>query len=74
MFTVDKFGHDLAPWEAAVRKVAKEIRVALIDLNADGPPAVQVMAGPAAADRLQKCRRVRRPLLLIHDPPGLTIR
>ena len=49
-FTNGKLVNDLAPWAAAVRKVATEMKVPLIDLNADSSSAVDAM-GSAAADR-----------------------
>lgn len=41
---------DLDPWAAAIRKVAAEMQVPLVDLNAASTAAVQAM-GEAAADR-----------------------
>lgn len=41
--------NDLAPWSAAVIKVAKEMSVPLVDLNAISAAAVQTM-GPVAAN------------------------
>lgn len=49
-FVDGKLVNDLAPWAAAVRKVAAETKVPLIDLNADSAAAVDAM-GSAAADR-----------------------
>jgi lysophospholipase L1-like esterase len=49
-FTNGKLVNDLAPWAAAVRKVAAEMNVPLIDLNADSAAAVDAM-GSVAADR-----------------------
>ena len=49
-FTNGKLVNDLAPWAAATRKVAAEMNVPLIDLNADSAAAVDAM-GSAAADR-----------------------
>jgi lysophospholipase L1-like esterase len=49
-FTNGKLVNDLAPWAAAVHKVAAEMKVPLIDLNADSAAAVDAM-GSAAADR-----------------------
>ena len=49
-FSNGKLVNDLAPWAAAVRKVAAEMKVPLIDLNADSAAAVDAM-GSAAADR-----------------------
>lgn len=49
-FAEGKLVNDLAPWAAAARKVAAEMKVPLIDLNADSAAAVEAM-GSAAADR-----------------------
>ena len=49
-FANGKLVNDLAPWAAATRKVAAEMNVPLIDLNADSSAAVDAM-GSAAADR-----------------------
>lgn len=42
--------NNLVPWADAIRKVAAELKVPLVDLNAKSAQAVQVM-GEAAADR-----------------------
>jgi lysophospholipase L1-like esterase len=42
---------DLAPWAAAIRKVARQEQAALLDLNADSAAAVQAM-GQQEADTL----------------------
>jgi lysophospholipase L1-like esterase len=49
-FVDGKLVNDLAPWAAATRKVAAELKVPLLDLNADSSAAVAAM-GSAAADR-----------------------
>jgi lysophospholipase L1-like esterase len=49
-FVDGKLVNDLAPWAAATRKVAAELKVPLLDLNADSSAAVDAM-GSAAADR-----------------------
>lgn len=49
-FVEGKLVNDLAPWAASVRKVAAEMHVPLLDLNADSAAAVGAM-GSAAADR-----------------------
>jgi lysophospholipase L1-like esterase len=49
-FKDGKLQNDLEPWAAAVRKVAAEKKVPLLDLNAESSAAVQAM-GEAAADR-----------------------
>lgn len=49
-FTEGRLARDLDPWAAAVRKVAAEMTVPLVDLNAKSAAAVQAM-GEAAADR-----------------------
>lgn len=50
IFKDGKLQNDLEPWAAAVRKVAADKGVALLDLNAESAAAVQAM-GEAAADR-----------------------
>jgi lysophospholipase L1-like esterase len=50
MFKDGKLQNDLEPWAAAVRKVATDKKVPLLDLNAESSAAVQAM-GEAAADR-----------------------
>jgi lysophospholipase L1-like esterase len=50
MFENGKLKNDLEPWAAAIRKVAAEKKVPLLDLNAESSAAVQAM-GEAAADR-----------------------
>lgn len=49
-FVDGKVQNDLAPWSVAVRRVAAEMKVPLVDLNARSVAAVQAM-GQAAADR-----------------------
>jgi lysophospholipase L1-like esterase len=49
-FVDGKLVNDLAPWAAATCKVAAELKVPLLDLNADSSAAVGAM-GSAAADR-----------------------
>jgi lysophospholipase L1-like esterase len=49
-FVDGKLVNDLAPWAAATRKVAAELKVPLLDLNADSSAAVGAM-GSATADR-----------------------
>ncbi|KRC81349.1 rhamnogalacturonan acetylesterase [Sphingomonas sp. Root241] len=50
MFKDGKLQNDLEPWAAAIRKVAVEKKVPLLDLNVESSAAVQAM-GEAAADR-----------------------
>ncbi|TGX40861.1 rhamnogalacturonan acetylesterase [Sphingomonas naasensis] len=50
MFKDGTLQNDLEPWAAAIRKVAAEKKVPLLDLNAESSAAVQAM-GEAAADR-----------------------
>lgn len=50
MFKDGKVGNDLEPWAEATRKVAAEMQVPLIDLNAKSAAAVQAL-GPALANR-----------------------
>ncbi|MGK6319306.1 rhamnogalacturonan acetylesterase [Sphingomonas sp. DT-204] len=51
---------DLDPWAAAVRKVAAELKVPLIDLNARSAAAVQAM-GEAGADTLAQLPKGAAP-------------
>jgi lysophospholipase L1-like esterase len=50
MFKNGTLDNDLAPWAEAVRRVAAEKQVPLLDLNAESAAAVQAM-GEAAANR-----------------------
>jgi lysophospholipase L1-like esterase len=50
MFTDGKLGNDLEPWADATRRVAAELRVPLVDLNARSHAAVQAL-GPTLANR-----------------------
>ena len=50
IFKDGKLQNDLEPWAAAIRKVAAEKKVPLLDLNGESSAAVQAM-GEAAADR-----------------------
>jgi lysophospholipase L1-like esterase len=50
-FEAGQLQNDLAPWAAAVLKVAAEERVPVVDLNALSVKAVQAM-GPTAANKL----------------------
>jgi lysophospholipase L1-like esterase len=47
-FANGQLDRDLVPWANAVRKVAIEMRVPLLDLNADSGDAVQAMGAEAA--------------------------
>jgi lysophospholipase L1-like esterase len=49
-FKDGRLQNDLDPWAAAIRKIAAEKKVPLLDLNAESSAAVQAM-GEAAADR-----------------------
>ncbi|MDF7777738.1 rhamnogalacturonan acetylesterase [Sphingomonas sp. AOB5] len=49
-FVGGRLENDLEPWSAAIRAVAKEMDVPLIDLNAKSVAAVQAM-GPSLANR-----------------------
>jgi lysophospholipase L1-like esterase len=51
MFKDGKLANDLEPWAVAVRRVAAEKKVPLLDLNAESATAIGAM-GEAAADRL----------------------
>lgn len=64
MFKDGKFANDLAPWAEAVRRVAAEKRVPLLDLNAESAAAVQAM-GEGAANRFAQ-------LPLGSEPTGTT--
>jgi lysophospholipase L1-like esterase len=60
MFGADgKLQRDLDPWADAVRKIAAELHLPLIDLNADSARVVQAM-GPAVSD------------MLAETPPGVS--
>jgi lysophospholipase L1-like esterase len=48
MFDKGRLTNDLEPWAAAIRKVAAEKRVPLLDLNAESAAAVQAMGEDAA--------------------------
>ncbi|MBU6298436.1 MAG: rhamnogalacturonan acetylesterase [Alphaproteobacteria bacterium] len=61
---------DLEPWAEAVRKVAKEMNVPLVDLHADSAAAVQAM-GAAAATRLAEMPPI--PKVLAAAEKGTTI-
>lgn len=50
-FHNDVLENNLLPWSEAIKKVAKEYNVALLDLNAESYAAVQAM-GPVDADSL----------------------
>jgi lysophospholipase L1-like esterase len=49
MFKDDQLQNDLAPWAAATIKIATDMKVPLVDLNARSAEAVQAM-GPIAAN------------------------
>ena len=51
IFKNGRLDNDLVPWAAAVRKVAAQKHVPLLDLNADSAAAIEAMGEPAA-DRL----------------------
>src|SRR3954471_16728735 len=51
IFRNGRLDNDLEPWAAAIRKVAAQKHVPLIDLNADSAAAIAAM-GEGAADRL----------------------
>ena len=55
MFKDGKLDNDLERWAAAVRKVAAEKHVPLLDLNADSAAAIEAMGQPAA-DRLAQAQ------------------
>lgn len=52
---------DLAPWSAIVRRIAREQKTGLIDLNRQSAAAVQAM-GPAQADTLAQEPKPVQPL------------
>jgi lysophospholipase L1-like esterase len=51
LFSHEKLRNDLAPWADAMKRVANDLHVPVIDLNALSSAAVQAM-GPAEADKL----------------------
>jgi lysophospholipase L1-like esterase len=59
-FKDGRLDNDLAPWAEAVRHVAHELGVPLLDLNAESAAAVQAM-GEAEADRLAQLPRGAAP-------------
>ena len=58
-FTAGRLANDLEPWAAAVRAVAAETGVPLIDLNARSAAAVQAL-GPALSARLAQAAPSRQ--------------
>ncbi len=54
MFEDGHLKNDLAPWAEAARRVAAEMNVPLIDLNARSSAAVQAMGGPLANELAQR--------------------
>ncbi|MBO9622487.1 MAG: rhamnogalacturonan acetylesterase [Sphingomonas sp.] len=61
MFSEAKLQNDLEPWAAAVRRVAVDKQVPLIDLNADSAAALQAM-GEARADRFAQLPKSSAPV------------
>jgi len=61
IFEDGKLRNDLEPWAAAVRKVAADKGVPLLDLNAESAAAVQAM-GEAAADRFAQLPPSSQPV------------
>ena len=61
MFEGGKLQNDLEPWAAAVRRVAAEKKVPLLDLNAESHTAVQAM-GEDAADRFAQLPKGSAPV------------
>ncbi|HEY0624131.1 rhamnogalacturonan acetylesterase [Sphingomonas sp.] len=59
-FTDGRLQNDLAPWAEAVRRVAAQKKVALVDLNARSAAAVQAM-GEEAADRFAQAPKPAAP-------------
>ncbi|MDC7684671.1 rhamnogalacturonan acetylesterase [Asticcacaulis sp. BYS171W] len=59
-FDGPKHVNSLAPWAEAVRRIATEMQVPVIDLNADSARAVQAM-GQEAADRFAQLPRGAEP-------------
>lgn len=70
MFVDGKLQNDLEPWAAAVRKVAAEKKVPLIDLHADSRAAIAAM-GEAEADRFAQVPKGEVPAGSI-APPAAT--
>lgn len=60
-FVNGKLQNDLEPWSAAIRKVAQEKQVPLVDLNALSGAAVQEM-GEEAADRFAQLPKGSAPI------------
>jgi lysophospholipase L1-like esterase len=54
MFEDGRLKNDLAPWADAARRVAAEMGVPLVDLNARSSAAVQAMGGPLANEMAQR--------------------
>jgi lysophospholipase L1-like esterase len=48
IFKEGRLDNDLEPWAAVIRKVAAELDVPLVDLNAESAAAVRAMGAPAA--------------------------
>ena len=71
MFKEGKLQNDLEPWAAAVRKVAVEERVPLLDLHAESAAAVQAM-GEAAANRFAQLPPGMRGTEVLPADPKVT--
>lgn len=67
-FVKGRLEHDLEPWSEAIRKVAREKQVPLVDLNALSSAAVQQM-GEEAADRFAQLPKGAAP---VESPPAST--
>jgi len=72
MFDNGRLNNDLEPWAAAIRKVAAEKQVALLDLNAESAAAVQAM-GEASADRFAQLPRGAAPTVQSPAPAATEI-
>ena len=72
MFVGGKLQNDLEPWAAAVRKVAAEKKVPLIDLHAESQQAVQSM-GEAEADRFAQVPKGEVPVDIVAPPSSTEV-
>jgi lysophospholipase L1-like esterase len=72
MFENGKLTNDLEPWAAAVRKIAAEKNVPLLDLNAESFAAVQAM-GEEAADRFAQLPKGSEPVNPTSSPTSTEV-
>lgn len=71
IFADGRLVDDLAPWAAATRQVAAELKVPLLDLHADSAAIVQAM-GPAASQMFAQLPAGSQPLAPAATPPAAT--